>query len=652
MQGIIFVTQQSLFMRLRSHYITFDIRQGLVLLCLMVALLQVHAQEEPGIKAIDVTTIKKGIRIVDSSEFAFVPKSFDIREYNTVNYRLLTPKNYWMAPINVSKKILLRFRLSNSGDSLSGVYFFPGFYFSDIQLYIIRQGAVQPLPRILPDHPDSIGFRYLSLHGNDSVDILAAILQEKTYTSILSPKLINENYLAPYILEQSSRRNLIDQVTFVFCGLLLMMIMFSLATFAMGANKEFLLYAGYALMLGLMLFSKSHFSYHISRVSYLLESYIDFILQGIGYCCYMAFMILFIETRKKHPFLHKLYLFSILVLVVAIVGYSFWHFSMDDYYTENIIENSTKFFLIAMAVIFMVYSARHWYDRLLRYLFWGNLFLLLFSILSQVLILTSPFRNLKGIFGSSLFYYEIGLFMELLFFLMGLAYKNRRQIINQTQEKERLKLDNERKELEKQMAVMAAHQEERDRISADMHDELGSGMTTIRLMSEIAKNKMKEETPVEIEKISQSANDVLNKMNAIIWSMNSGNDSLDNLVSYIRSYSLEYFEGTNINCKVLTPDDIPVIELSGDKRRNIFLCVKESLNNILKHASATSVKIVIHTDEELSIMIHDNGIGIDTENLREFGNGLKNIAKRMEKIGGSFQIEKDGGTITTLIYPL
>ena len=110
------------------------------------------------------------------------------------------------------------------------------------------------------------------------------------------------------------------------------------------------------------------------------------------------------------------------------------------------------------------------------------------------------------------------------------------------------------KEYEKELAVLKAQQEERERISADMHDELGSGMTAIRLMSEIARNKMKENTPVEIEKISNSADDVLNKMNAIIWSMNSENDSLDNLISYIRSYALEYFENTPIDCKVNTPE--------------------------------------------------------------------------------------------------
>ena len=208
------------------------------------------------------------------------------------------------------------------------------------------------------------------------------------------------------------------------------------------------------------------------------------------------------------------------------------------------------------------------------------------------------------------------------------------------------------KEYEKELAVYKAQQEERQRISADMHDELGAGMTAIRLMSEIARNKMKESTPVEIERISDSADEVLNKMNAIIWSMNSGNDTLDNLVSYIRSYAIEYFESTQVNCRVKTPDYIEPIEITGDKRRNIFLCVKETLNNALKHAGATEITIDFHINKKLVIQIHDNGKGIDMDNLKQFGNGLKNIARRMENIGGSYEIYNENGTLTKLSLPL
>jgi signal transduction histidine kinase len=260
--------------------------------------------------------------------------------------------------------------------------------------------------------------------------------------------------------------------------------------------------------------------------------------------------------------------------------------------------------------------------------------------------------GLPAAFTNSLFYYELGLFLELVFFLMGLSYKNRRQIIEQTKERERLKMENERKEFEKQMAVVTAQQEERNRISTDMHDELGSGMTAIRLMSEIAKNKMKENTPIEVEKISQSADDILNKMNAIIWSMNSKNDSLGNLISYIRAYATEYLEATPVKCTVNIPEHIPEQELTGDKRRNIFLCVKETLNNMLKHSRATQLTIDISANSSLTIKIHDNGVGIDLQKIRQFGNGLENIDRRMKSIGGDFEIANNNGTVTTLELPL
>jgi signal transduction histidine kinase len=141
-------------------------------------------------------------------------------------------------------------------------------------------------------------------------------------------------------------------------------------------------------------------------------------------------------------------------------------------------------------------------------------------------------------------------------------------------------------------------------------------------------------------------------MNAIIWSMNSGNDTLDNLVSYIRSYAIEYFEGTQVDCRVVTPDNIPATEVIGDKRRNIFLCVKETLNNALKHSQATLVNIEFGIGNELVIRIHDNGVGIDMQKLRQFGNGLKNIRRRMESIGGTYTIENNKGTLTVLTLPV
>jgi signal transduction histidine kinase len=180
-----------------------------------------------------------------------------------------------------------------------------------------------------------------------------------------------------------------------------------------------------------------------------------------------------------------------------------------------------------------------------------------------------------------------------------------------------------------------------------MHDELGSGVTAIRLMSEIVKAKMKDQTLPEIEKISSSANELLNKMNTIIWTMISSNDSVESLVAYIRAYAVEFFENTSVACHFNISPNIPLSELTGEKRRNLFLSVKEALNNALKHAQATDVTINIQAGEFLVIEIADNGSGMNPDRLRKFGNGMNNMKKRIESINGEFILQNKQGTSLT-----
>ena len=553
----------------------------------------------------------------------------------------------------INHKLILRFYAVNHSDEIDSVWFFPSFFYSSIQLYRIIGNNLRIIPNVKPPFDDSIGYRLLTLGPHDSSAFLAELDFVKTYTNSIRPRLIHKTHLSTFIFDISSTHLYVNIVTYIFCGLLLMMILFSIANYLLGGSNEFLYYTGYALFLGGMLFTKTYYDLRINNEVFFMEAYLDFIMQCAGIAFYMVFMQKFLSTRSKYPFLNRLYNAGIAGLIVSMLLFSYLYFFTNNFVLLNGVENATKIVLLGMMIVFLIYCVKQWKDKLLRYLFWGNLFYFFFAVFSQALILLgSAFNNLPAVFNSSLFYYEIGLFLELLFFLAGLSYKNRRQIIEQTRERERLKMENERKEFEKQMAIITAQQEERNRISTDMHDELGSGMTHIRLMSELAKSKMKQNTPVEIEKISQSADDVLNKMNAIIWSMNSKNDSLGNLISYIRAYSTEYLEGTSVKCNVSIPHDIPEKELTGDRRRNIFLCVKETLNNMLKHSGATEVSIDILTNGTLLIRIHDNGIGIDLQKIRQFGNGLQNIKRRMESIGGNFEIKNNNGTETILALPL
>lgn len=553
----------------------------------------------------------------------------------------------------VPKTLFLKFNITNSADSIINICFFPGFFYTDIDLYSLRNGEIGPIPATKPQNSDSYSFRKFSVQPHDSFTVVVKLKFAKTYLNTIRPRLISPDQIDFFIATIRDSHTNIHIFTYIFCGLLLMMIFFSISNYLQGGNRDFLYYALYAIFSGGMLFTKAYYDFRATELSIFLESYLDFIMQSLGVMFYLIFMQRFLNTRAQHPFLYRFYQAGIILIGIATITYTILHYFTGLFYLQNTVETITKVLLLVMILIFLFYSFRHWDNILFRYLFWGNLLLFVFSLISQAAVMFEIFFNsFPGIFSSSLFYYEIGLFLELVFFLAGLNYKNRRRIIEETKERETLKAQNKLQEIEKQLAVLTAQQQERERISADMHDELGAGMTAIRLMSEIARNKMKENTPVEIEKISSSANDVLNKMNAIIWSMNSGNDMIDNLISYIRSYAYEYFENTPVACKINSPENIPALTISGDKRRNLFLCIKETLNNILKHAEATAVEITVSVSTEITVVIADNGKGINKETLRQFGNGLKNISRRMESIGGSFTIENNNGTVTTLTLPL
>ena len=207
----------------------------------------------------------------------------------------------------VTKKIILKFNIFNSADTTISVYFCPGFYYTDINLYRIEKAAVEALPSVLANSPNSIGYRNITLPGHDSATIIAELSFVKTYNNAIRPRLIHAGYLAAFIAELHSSYKNTDLITYVFCGLLLMMMLFSVTNFLQGANHDFLYYSGYAFFLGGMLFIQTIFHFRTNLFGYLLEGYLDFVLQGAGIIFYMLFMQRFLNTRNNHPFLYKLY---------------------------------------------------------------------------------------------------------------------------------------------------------------------------------------------------------------------------------------------------------------------------------------------------------------------------------------------------------
>ena len=201
---------------------------------------------------------------------------------------------------------------------------------------------------------------------------------------------------------------------------------------------------------------------------------------------------------------------------------------------------------------------------------------------------------------------------------------------------------------EKQQAIEL----ERSRIATDMHDDLGAGLSTIRFLSEkVKRNSFSDVTKDDADKIVVNSNELVEKMNDIIWAMNEKNDSLEDLLFYSRSYAMEYCEDNNLECTVFLPDPIPGIFISGEIRRNVFLTIKESLHNIIKHASASKVEIRFEMDEQLMVRIMDNGKGMLEEKQGE-GNGLLNMQKRVALLHGTLHMKTERGFVIEFFVPV
>ncbi len=206
------------------------------------------------------------------------------------------------------------------------------------------------------------------------------------------------------------------------------------------------------------------------------------------------------------------------------------------------------------------------------------------------------------------------------------------------------RLEHERQEAEKRRAL----ESERQRIARDVHDDLGSGLSALSLLTEIASYKnTKEELKTDLSKINSASRELSGKIREVIWTVNASNDSLASLISYMNNYALELLDNAGIDYHVTIPDHIPDFTISGEYRRTLFLAFKEALNNILKHAGANKVVVDFSISEGvLLISVKDNGKGFDPQLLLEStGNGLLNMQARMRDIQGDTQFKtSNGGT--------
>jgi signal transduction histidine kinase len=209
------------------------------------------------------------------------------------------------------------------------------------------------------------------------------------------------------------------------------------------------------------------------------------------------------------------------------------------------------------------------------------------------------------------------------------------QVLKAEQESERLK------------AVLEGEQQERRRISQELHDDMGAGLTRMLFLSRTMG------TPNETSrKIGVAAEELIGKMNEVIWTMSDEQDTLDSLVAYIRASTADMLENAGINYTFKVNEPMGTMPLNREFRRNVYLAVKEAVHNVIKHAAAAHVQIIISNNGQLEILVQDNGKGIENNGKRRLGNGMKNMQSRMEQLNGSMEVLSKDGTRLRFVVPL
>jgi signal transduction histidine kinase len=192
-------------------------------------------------------------------------------------------------------------------------------------------------------------------------------------------------------------------------------------------------------------------------------------------------------------------------------------------------------------------------------------------------------------------------------------------------------------------------------ISKDLHDDIGSGISSILIHSDLLQKNgdVDARQKVLLLKINDTAREVSQRINTFVWSLNTENNTLRDFREYVQFYAENLFEGTPIELRFIeqTESDKPLL-IDGKTRKSLFFGLKEIFNNALKHSQASkiTVKIIALDKRNLLIEVKDNGVGIQSTNY--YGNGLKNLQKRVEELHGTIYFETQDGFYTKIRIPL
>jgi signal transduction histidine kinase len=215
-----------------------------------------------------------------------------------------------------------------------------------------------------------------------------------------------------------------------------------------------------------------------------------------------------------------------------------------------------------------------------------------------------------------------------------------------------------RRKMRAELLVLKSQQaleQERLRIAQDIHDDLGARVTQISLLSAMAQDNVEfsEKARSEFAQVSQMSRELVAALYETVWAVNPENDNLDAMGNYICQMVTTLCERPRLGCRFYVSDLPKKPQISSQTRHNLTMAVKEAVNNVIKHAGASEVVVRIEFGREgLRVSVSDDGCGFQVPGHVAGGNGLTNMMRRLEEIGGTCSIQSEPGKGTAIQFCL
>lgn len=380
----------------------------------------------------------------------------------------------------------------------------------------------------------------------------------------------------------------------------------------------------------------------------------DELLQLLLYYGYIEFVGAGLGIRKdNHPISFKIWkALGITILIIAALHCVL----MLTHISErriSILFRGSRFLLIAASLIALIVYSFKKKSLFQRYILYGS-FIFLFT---GSLAFASFVFQFEWFGFYALSFTFLGEIADVLLFSAAMGHRTRQAFIDKelTQRAlEEQKALNQWKDIERMRAILDTRNEERNRIARELHDEIGSSLSSIHIFSDVSEKYLELDPPKAkdmVQKVKATSLKVMDTMSDLVWAINADTDSTLSLIRRIRQFAMNILDAKNIQLELVADKSVESLILKTEAKKNIFLFLKEAINNSAKYSEADILRIRIHLlDERLCLEISDNGKGFDPQMVN--GNGLKNLRTRCEELKGSFQLDSVVGKGTTIVTQL